>query len=140
MCEADVWIRFPLAATPEVVAGVGSGDDRAQRDQVALDQHPDVLVHLEAKLGERPPELGVIALQAGPATRPVEVVGEKSAVDPLIDARRLVGVDRIEEGAHELVCALRLGRRVETIKTRDRGGAHRRYPPCVADSCAGNRR
>jgi hypothetical protein len=31
---------------------VGSGDDRAQRDEIAVGQYADVLVYLEAKLGE----------------------------------------------------------------------------------------
>jgi hypothetical protein len=33
-----------------VVARVRAGDDRAQSDEIAFDQHADVLVHLEVKL------------------------------------------------------------------------------------------
>jgi hypothetical protein len=109
---------------------VGAGDDRAQRDKVALDEHPDVLVHLELKVREGSPKVRVVPLEAGPASRPVQVVGEKPAVDQLIDARVIVRVDGIEEGAHELVRALRCGRCVESVETRDRGRAHRRYRLC----------
>src|SRR5207253_3990215 len=49
-------------------------------------------------------------------------------------------VGGVEECAHELVCALRRGRCVETVETRDGGGgAHRHDLSPVIETCAVNK-
>ena len=61
--------RVPGRGDAGVVARVGSGDDRAQRHKVALDEHADVLVDVEAKVREGAAKVGVMALQAARTRR-----------------------------------------------------------------------
>jgi hypothetical protein len=78
-----------------------------------------------AKFGERPSKVRV-ALQPRPATHAAHVAGKNPAADEPIDAFVVVRVDAVEQSAPQLVRALRCRPCVETIKTGDRGGAHRR--------------
>jgi len=69
--------RSTRRGAARVVANVCSGDDRAQRDQITLDEHADVLVHIVVEVGERLPKVGVVVLETGPTPHPVDVVGQQ---------------------------------------------------------------
>src|SRR5207245_6569123 len=50
-----------------------------------------------------------------------------SACQERVSACSVVGVDGVEERAHELLCALRRGCCVETVEARDGGGGTHRH-------------